>query len=146
MWLDSLGIEYDGELVVTDVDDCLIATSESIERLGFRKSVFYFSEDVYQANKDNVFNGAVLTDWGKEFVRLVSNGTFKDSILLTAAGDRLSILSNRFGTNLIMEDMEDFRKVMYLNDIDVKTIYVDDKKRMSKMISNNNVKVIIYKA
>ena len=94
--LKSIWVDYEGQKIITDIDDCLIHTSESIINHRIRNSDFWFKPEIYERNKKKVFMGAELTRWGKEFVELVKDGTIKEWELITAAKARREILTTPF--------------------------------------------------
>src|SRR5574343_557491 len=71
MRISLLNIEYNNELIITDVDDCLIKTTESILAHGLTKKDFWFNKDIYESNYISVFKESELTDWGIEFSDLI---------------------------------------------------------------------------
>lgn len=145
MHIKSLDLVITELRIISDIDDCLFLTSKAIREKGLNKKSFWFNKDVYEANKDYVFNAAELTDWGREFVDLVKNG-FKDYILITAAGNRLNILASKLGvaSENIIEDLSNDEKVDYLNGTEKESIYVDDKLIVIRGIINHNIIPVNY--
>jgi len=85
MKIESLNIELDGRRIITDIDDCIIKTTESIQKSGLNKREFWFNSNIYNQNKLSVFNNAVFTNWGKELLSIVENGKILDVEFLTSA-------------------------------------------------------------
>ena len=146
VYIKSLGIEYMGGVLVSDVDDCLIHTSRSISRLGLDKRTFFYDDLIYERYKRQVFENVELTSWGKEFIRLVEGGLLVDYKLLTAAKNRIDILLRIFpiSRDRIIENIPDSRKVKILNNVDRECIYVDDKQSVTRRIDNAYITTINY--
>ena len=144
--IESLGIEYSGIKIITDIDDCLMKTTEAISRANIGKAIFWKFKAVYDANKQAVFGDAELTEWGVEFIDMIRSGTLIDYELITSAHDRAEIICSKFGieSSKIKEAMPDRAKVMMLNGLDCPAIYVDDKSQVISMISNPLVLAVNY--
>ena len=143
--IQSLNLDYNGEIVITDIDNCLIDTDGAIREWGLTRYRYWFNEQTYQANKYNVTMSANITNWGREFLDLINNGTIQDYKLFTVGGDRADILEEKLtgiNTMLLFEDMQEIAKAAYLNRMSLPTIYVDDRKEVSKLVYNKNVKCI----
>ncbi len=106
MMIESLGIEYNGELLITDVDDCLIETSASVVEHGYTLQEFWFNAPDYTSceTKTAVFQCAQLTQWGAELVRLIRDNNIKKIVLLSSAKGREKMLISRFGLNEMFND------------------------------------------
>lgn len=153
IFIKSLGIEYNGEVVVTDIDDCLIYTTKSIIKHGIQPKKFYFNDRVNELNKESVVENAELTDWGREFISLVTSGVITNFFLVTSAKKRLDILVYKFklynflkkgSKRVVQESMSNAEKVAFCNNIKDKTIYVDDKIAVSVNVDNELVTCITY--
>lgn len=143
MYIKSLEIEYQGELLISDIDDCLIYTTKSLKSYGFEKRDFWFDEGIYEENKQKVFENAKLTPWGKEFSELKTDINY---LLLTAAPNRKEIILNRFNIESckLTESMSDTEKIYYINNIKEKCFYIDDKQRVLNEIINEKVTTIHF--
>lgn len=133
MRINSLGIDYSGETIITDIDDCLVFTTKSIKSNNINKKKFWFNNDIYKKNKSKIFLSAELTEWGREFIHLTSNGIIKDFILITSAFDRKELIIEKFkikNTLLILEGYSSDEKIEFLNTFPRPLIYVDDKLRV----------------
>ena len=144
--IKSLDIEYSRQQVITDIDDCLMLTSNSIKEHGIKMKSFYFNNEIYEANKESVIMNAKLTDWGKEFCELINDKKIPNYLLLTSAKNRIDIIARNFNVeyNCIKENLLNKEKITLLNVIIKPSIYIDDKYKVIKRISNNNVKTIWY--
>lgn len=154
MLIKSLDVEFDGEYIITDIDDCLIYTSKSIRKHCINKRLFYFNSKIYEKNKHSVFSDAEFTEWGIEFLDLVGKGLIKNYKLITKAGNRIEILCDKFNIDKsnILESMSKADKIGFLNSIESKAIYIDDKVSVIEGIDNKLIatvnfpkKQIIYK-
>lgn len=146
MKINSLNIEYNNELVITDIDDCLMLTTNSIKKHKIRIKSFYKNIAINNKYKESVYMNAELTEWGKEFIKLVSNSVIKNYKLITSAGNRMDIICKKFGVDAyyVHELVSNKDKVIYLNDLNVKAIYIDDKVIVLNKITNSNIKLINY--
>lgn len=145
MYIESLKLIINDVKIITDVDDCLFLSSKSIREHGLDKRIFWFNDDVYDKNKNDVFEKAELTAWGRDFVSLVSSG-FTNYKLVTAGRDRIDILTSKLGVDgeNVMQSMSDMDKIDYLNYIEEDCIYVDDKLKVIKRLTNANVHPVNY--
>lgn len=146
MIIKSLNIEFNGEFVITDIDDCIFQTSKSIKKQGINKRLFYFNNEIYEKNKVIVFENAEMTDWGIEFLELIKKGVIINYKLITASKNRIEILSKKLNIDksYIIESMSNDDKVIYLNKIDVNSLYVDDKLRVINKIKNRLINTVNY--
>ncbi|MEA1784730.1 hypothetical protein U1E44_01380 [Arenibacter sp. GZD96] len=148
MYIESLNILYQGEFLISDIDDCIIYSSMSIRRHNIKKTYFYFNESIYDEFKRAVFLSAHLTPWGKEFLKLKQSLEFNDYLLLTASGNRMEILCEKLSIptlDKIKENQTNQMKIDFLNCIDTPCIYVDDKVEVLNQISNNLVKTVLHR-
>ena len=145
MYIKSLKLNVKDVKIISDVDDCLFYTSESIKNHGLKKVDFWFNDDIYNEYKLSVFQNAKLTNWGSEFLELV-NGHNLNYLLLTAGRNRMSILKSKLGVdeNNVIEGIGDEDKIYLLNNIKEKCIYVDDKYGLIPQITNTYIKAIHY--
>lgn len=146
IYIESLKIEYNGELIITDVDDCLMKSRSSIIKHGFRPKNFYFNEKVYNENKEKIFKDAELTEWGREFISLTKNRLINNFILLTSAENRNLILEQKFNisNSIIKEGFSKLKKVEFLNSIDDECLYIDNSSFVKSNLKKDNIKCIIY--
>ena len=126
------------QMVITDVDDCLILTTESLKAHGVSKKTFYFDMTVYEQHKHRIFYSATITPWGREFMMMVKARKIRNYMVITAARNRADILHSIFGIDkrFEKEDMSNKDKVLYLNSIREPFIYVDDKNDIINKIDN----------
>lgn len=146
MQIQSLNIEYNNQLLITDIDDCLIKSTESIKRLGLDIKRFYLNHEINFKYKEKVFNQAELTEWGKEFKNMIENGKLTNYILLTSASNRKNIIVSIFGIepDRLIEGMSGLDKVDYLNSIVEPFIYIDDKPLVGIYSDNTKGTFITY--
>ncbi|WP_299529065.1 hypothetical protein [Ulvibacterium sp.] len=152
-YLHSIDIEYHGQTLITDIDDCLIHTTQSIKDCDLDKRSFWFDDGIYSLYKDEVMSNAEFTAWGYEFLNHSTKATFNEVILLTAAGDRLAAIKKKFFFNdskvldsvKVIEGCADTKKIEFLNDFTDPCIYVDDKPQVVYGIKNPLVKSILFK-
>jgi hypothetical protein len=146
MIINSLNIEYNNELIITDVDDCLMFTSKSIRKHNLRRKSFYMNKVINDKYKHSVYNNAELTEWGREFVDMVSNSIINRYKLITQASNRNDILCNKFNViaSNVIESMSTIDKAEYLNSLNEKIIYVDDKTRVIKQVCNDKIVFVNY--
>ncbi len=146
MYIQSLDIEYNDEFIISDIDDCLIKTSESIRKHKINKRAFYFNNDVYNKNKQAIFLNIELTKWGEEFIELIKNKIITKFILITAAKNRLDLLTKifPFHRRYIYENMLNEKKIEFLNSFKYRSIYVDDKMKVIKRVTNPLINSINY--
>jgi len=146
MRINSLNREYCNEIIISDIDDCILKSTNSIRSHSLTNKEFYFNDHTYNEYKERVFMSAELSEWGKELISLIKDGTFKKVILLTAAKERSYILSQRLPMDKIElhENMPDMEKVQFMSKIQDKCIYVDDKMNVLYSILNKNITKIHY--
>lgn len=147
MLIKSLNIEYYGQKIITDIDNCVIMTSEAIAKHGLNEHKFWYDPETYEKNKFWVFKDARLTDWGKELLELIVSGVVTNYEFLTAARNRLVIISEKLGVDKsrIKQAYSDENKIKYLNQICVECIYVDDISKVINGLTNSNVYPVIYR-
>lgn len=150
MKIESLNIEYSGEKIITDIDDCIFFTTKSIKAHKLTRRGFWLDPEIYDKNKNSVFEKAELTAWGKELLFLIKNLslTLSKVEFITAAYDRTEILKEKFLLlNLnIQEGLVDSEKTKYLNTINDPVIYVDDKTTVINNLRNSNIKSVLFPA
>lgn len=139
MKIKSLNINYSGQYIITDVDDCIMLTSKSIIGAGYTKESFWFG-NVPNDIRNQIFVNAKLTEWGKELLKL----PMAVVELLTEANNRCGILYDKTGIKTIKEGYSTIQKINYLNSISVLTIYVDDKLSVIAGINNPLIESINY--
>ncbi len=152
MFLKPLDIDLNGRLVITDIDDCLIRTTDSILENHLSKRQFWMDQATYQSNKELVFKMAEFTAWGHEFVYALRQGKIKSAVLLTSAKDRLDIIQRELFFDdpsvlsrvEILEGQTSQMKIDYLNQVKDRSIYVDDKTEVLKLITNKRVEVFQF--
>lgn len=146
MLIKTLNIEITDELIVSDIDDCLIKSSGYINAIGYTKRQFYGNKAIYNTYKDNVILNANLTDWGYEFINIIQRGLIPIDrlMLITAAKNRKESIMNRFNLNeqQIVQGMSDEFKIQHLMSINKKLIYVDNKRFSSP--KSELIKMIVY--
>jgi hypothetical protein len=154
MMIESLGIEYNGEVLITDVDDCLIETSTSVVDHGYTLQEFWFNAPHYNSCeiKTAIFQCAQLTQWGSELIRLIGDKKVSKIVFLSSAKGREGMLISRFGVGDMVEcggvefltGYDSNMKIEYLNSISSSSIYVDDRINVIGNISNYFVNAIQY--
>jgi hypothetical protein len=144
MKIQSLNITYDNQIIISDVDDCILRTSASIRAHGLRLRQYYYNQDIKDEYMASVTAKSILTGWGNELINMVNSGAIKEYTLLTAMAGRGKLLSDRLGINNIREGVEDWEKIDILNSIDKPCIYVDDKLTVINGVYNPNVTCINY--
>jgi hypothetical protein len=146
MYIQSLNITYDNQIIISDVDDCILRTSASIRAHGLRLRQYYYNQDIKDEYMASVTAKSILTGWGNELINMVSDGAIRDCdyTLLTAMAGRGNLLTDRLGIDNIIEGMEDWDKITYLNGVNKPCIYVDDKLTVINGVDNPNVTCINY--
>lgn len=145
MYIKTLDLQFEGNKIVTDIDDCLIDTTAEIKRLGLKPKTFWFTDHVYEKYKHQIFLNAPLTPWGEEFFQLIRTNEIEFE-LLTAARNRLKLLVERFNLpeESILENYLSIEKAEYLNAIQTSCLYVDDDFVTLQLITNSNITKVNY--
>lgn len=145
MKIKSLDIDILKNTIISDIDDCIFFTSKSLEELNIKKTEFWYLDHIFDKYKDEVFNNAQLTEWGKEFKEMVING-FEDYILITSSPNRTEILKKKLfiDEKKIIQGISDIDKVYFLNEFTKNAIYIDDKLFVIKQIENKKIQSINY--
>src|SRR5574343_53890 len=119
MRISLLNIEYNNELIITDVDDCLIKTTESILAHGLTKKDFWFNKDIYESNYISVFKESELTDWGIEFSDLIKSNQLTNYEIITSASNRNNYLCSKLFIDIkhIKEGYSSLEKKTYIKSI-----------------------------
>jgi hypothetical protein len=144
MYIKSLKFKYDNQLIICDVDVCILRTSASIRAHGLRLRQYYYNQDIKDEYMASVTAKSILTGWGVELINMVNSGAIKEYTLLTAMAGRGKHLSDRLALDKIIEGMEDWDKIAYLNGVNKPCIYVDDKLTVINGVYNPNVTCINY--
>lgn len=146
MDIQSLRVRYEGQLLITDIDDCLIKTTKAIEAKGLKKKNFWLNKEIYERYKKEVLYTSELTSWGLEFFEGIKQGLIKNFKLLTSGRERKDLIISRFNlpSECLMEGYSLENKIKYLNDLTIPAIYVDDKTNINVLVLNEKVKVIHY--
>ncbi len=148
MIIKSLNIQYTGEIIITDIDDCLMFTSRAIQKNGFTLKDFWFDEILYTKWKKIVFESVELTEWGIELIDLISKNIIDHAavIFITAAPNRFDILKNIYPVTIdnLHEGMSDNEKTNFINNFQKSALYVDDKMAVLDQVDNPLVKKIKF--
>ena len=135
MKIKSLRINYQGQPIISDIDDCLIKTSKLLRNKRINKRYMFYGYNM------RIFEQVEITAWGKELKEIIKDYPVT---LWTAGKNRMHILKELFNTDNIIEGMSDDDKISRLQNINEDVLYVDNKRL--KGIHNNKVKYIIYKS
>ena len=148
MIIKSLNVFITSELIISDVDDCLIQSSKAIKAAGFSPNQFYGDRDLYNVNKDIVFNNADLTDWGSELKHMIDNNQINPDnvVLLTSASNRFKSIQNIFKLHRrnVREGILNQDKIKYLSGLTEPAVYVDNKRIWLGVLDNKLVRCINF--
>ena len=145
-YIESLGIHYEGQMIITDIDDCVLLTSNSIRELGLDKESFWFNASLYNQYKDLVTMNAIITPWGIELLNLIKNGIVEKFAFITHAKDRSWILCSMFKINPvhILEAISPSQRIEWINAYKDPVIYVDNNDLAINSIINPNAITVMY--
>ncbi len=141
----TLGINHAHQVIISDIDDCLIKTSDAIKRAHIKKKSFWMNEDIYNQMSQHVFIDCELTNWGHE-INDISRDKDVHIILISAAPiGRFEMIKHLFPliTN-VLEGVKPSEKVEYLNQLTKESIYVDDKINVIKEVRNKLITLVNY--
>lgn len=142
MKLESINIEYTGQIIFTDFDDTIVHSNKVIIKSGFLPRKFWFDSESYNKHHQYIFDSACLTDFGVELYSLIKSGKINPEkvIVVSAAKGREDIINkktlvpneniitscSKYDRIVLLEELAKQHNVIYIDDLQHNILLAQD--------------------